>query len=242
MIVPRLEALLRKTANRFGLDIHRHRQSHGLGNLPLMLAQHHIDLVLDVGANIGQFATSMRIAGYRGRIVSFEPLSTAYDKLLVASENDPDWNVAPRMAIGDAKGRIELHVAGNSVSSSTLAMLSSHTEAAPGSTYVTSETVELTTLESLAPKLIRDPSRTFLKIDTQGSEDRVLDGAGEQLHRFRGLRLELSLLPLYEGQQLFDQLDARLIQSGFNRWAIDPVFSDTRTGRMLQVDCTYFRD
>jgi FkbM family methyltransferase len=207
-----------------------------------MLAYHRIDLVMDVGANTGQFAMALRGAGYRGRIVSFEPLASAHRELLVSSRHDPGWEIATRQAIGSEEGKVELHIAGNSVSSSMLSMLPSHSDAAPDSTYVGTEVVELTTLDRVAPLHIGTALRPFLKIDTQGTEDRVLDGAVQQLLRTQGVQLELSLLPLYEGQQLFDQLDARLQALGFRRWAIEPVFSDDHTGRMLQVDGTYFRD
>jgi FkbM family methyltransferase len=207
-----------------------------------MLLHHRIDLVFDVGANVGQFATALRGAGYRGRIVSFEPLASAHRDLLTSSRGDPDWEIAPRQAIGSDTGKVELHIAGNSVSSSMLGMLSSHSDAAPGSAYVGTEVVELTTLDQVAPLYIGTAARSFLKIDTQGTEDRVLDGAVKQLQRTHGVQLELSLLPLYEGQNLFDELDARLRALGFHRWAIEPVFSDGHTGRMLQVDGTYFRN
>lgn len=238
----RLESLIRRAANRFGLDIHRHHPWKTLGHLPAMLAYHRIDLVFDVGANTGQFATALRGAGYNGRIVSFEPLASAHSKLLTSSAQDPAWEIANRQAIGGIEGKAELHIAGNSVSSSMLVMLSSHSDAAPDSTYVGTEIVELTTLDRAAPLYTHGASRPFLKVDTQGTEDKVLDGAAQQLLRMQGVQLELSLLPLYEGQQLFDQLDARLYELGFRRWAIEPVFSDARTGRMLQVDGTYFRD
>lgn len=241
MTAPSLERLIRRTANRLGLDIKRHRPWRALGHLPEMLGHHAVDLVLDVGANTGQFAQHLRAAGYRGRIVSFEPLAAAHRALELASRDDPLWDVAPRLAIGARAATIELHVAGNSVSSSTLDMLASHADAAPGSAYVGTEQVEMATLDAIAPRYLGEASRLFLKMDTQGTEDQVLDGAAALLPRATGLQLELSLVPLYEGQQLFDALHARLRALGFAAWAFAPVFSDARSGRMLQVDATYFR-
>ena len=46
-----------------------------------LLASERIDLLLDVGANEGQYALRMRRAGFQGRIVSFEPLSDAFAAL-----------------------------------------------------------------------------------------------------------------------------------------------------------------
>lgn len=238
-----LQSLIRRTANRLGIDIHRHRpEASEVGRLSAMLENHGVDLVLDIGANTGQFAQALRTAGYKGRLVSFEPLSTAHTKLLRASRDDARWEVAPRAAIGDHEGEVEMHIAGNSVSSSALAMLDSHAKAAPASVYIGNERVQLSRLDAMARAYLQTESTPFIKIDTQGYEDRVLDGAAELLARTRGLQLELSFLPLYEGQPLFDDLVERLRSLGFSIWAIWPGFCDPVSGRMLQVDVTFFRD
>ncbi len=208
----------------------------------MMLACHGVDVVFDVGANIGQFAQSLREAGYQGRTVSFEPLSAAHAQLLRASEGDVQWQVAPRTAIGDHEGEVEMHIAGNSVSSSALGMLGSHAKADPASAYVGTERARLSRLDVLSRDYLRTGSVPFLKIDTQGYEDRVLAGATELLRNVAGLQLELSFVPLYEGQQLFDTLVNRLNALGFSIWGVWPGFYDPSNGRMLQVDVAFFRD
>src|SRR6476659_2537452 len=57
------------------------------------IANRNIDLVLDVGANVGQFATSLREKGYAGQIESFEPVSSVFQALADTARNDPRWNV-----------------------------------------------------------------------------------------------------------------------------------------------------
>ena len=238
-----IESLIRKTANQLGVDIHRIRpESSGVGQLSLMLANHGVNLVLDVGANTGQFAQSLRQAGYTKELVSFEPLSSAHSQLQQASRSDPLWEIAPRAAIGDFEGEVEMHIAGNSVSSSVLEMLDSHETAAPNSAYVGIERAPVSPLDTVAKKYLKVETIPFIKIDTQGYEDQVLDGATELLLKTRGLQLELSLVPLYEGQKLFDDLIKRIQALGFSIWAIWPGFCDPRSGRMLQVDVTFFRD
>jgi hypothetical protein len=81
----------------------------------------------------------------------------------------------------------------------------------------------------------------FLKIDTQGYEDRVLRGAVELLPRAVGLQLEMSLVSLYEGQRRFDEMYVELVGKGFELWSMSPAFVDPRSGRLLQVDATFFR-
>lgn len=237
------ELLLRRTANAFGIDITRYRPERTeAGRLASMLRHHRIDQVIDVGANIGQFAMGLRRSGYRGEMVSFEPLSEAHCILTRNSSGDDQWVVPPPVAVGDAEGGIDIHIAGNLVSSSALGMLDAHRESAPESAFIGTERVRMATLDSLMADQTDPTRRTFLKIDTQGYEDKVLDGARETLAQARGLQIELSLVPLYEGQALFDTLLERLRAAGFAPWGIQPGFYSDATGRMLQVDVVMFRD
>lgn len=238
-----LESAMRRAANNCGLDITRYRpDTTEAGRVAKMLRHHRIDVVLDIGANIGQFALGLRRGGFVGKIVSFEPLKQAHDQLVTAARNDPNWNIAPQMAIGEREGEIALHVSGNSVSSSVLGMLESHSDAAPKSAYIATQHVRMATLDSMVHDIIQADDSIFLKIDTQGYEDKVLNGAPETLARASGLQLELSFVPLYEGQQLFDALMSRVRALGFAPWAIQPGFCDPVSGRMLQVDVVLFRD
>lgn len=237
------EMILQRIIRSAGLDLYRYRPERSPpARLAAMVASHGVDLVFDVGANIGQFSQSLRAAGYKGRLVSFEPLSIAHAQLLRVSQGDAQWEIAPRVAVGEHEGEIDMHVAGNSFSSSALDMLDSHSKVAPGSAYVGSERVRLSRLDTLAPDYLRPDTVPFIKIDTQGYEDKVLNGATDLLGRVSGLQLELSFVPLYEGQQLFDPLVERLRALGFSIWAIWPGICDPHSGRMLQVDAIFFRN
>jgi len=237
-----LKQFIRSAARHVGLEVRRFRPASSAdAALGAMLSQHRINLIFDVGANTGQFRQLLREVRYAGRIVSSEPLSAARTALSAAARNDADWQVAPAMAIGGERGEIELHVAGNSVSSSVLPMLQSHAEAAPASVYVGREKVSLRTLDEVAGEYLRPDTVLFLKIDTQGYEDRVLQGAAALLQRTMGLQLELSLVPLYEGQRLFTELLGQLQSAGFELWNMTPAFIDPVNGRLLQVDATFFR-
>jgi FkbM family methyltransferase len=234
--------IVRSFFYRIGLDVRRFRPaSSESAALARMLSTHGVNLVLDIGANAGQFGKLLRSAGYRGRIVSFEPLSTARKRLVAAARNDRLWEVAEQMAIGDDENEIELHIAGNSVSSSLLSMLPAHMDAAPASVYVGSETVRVRRLDSAAANYLSNDAVLFLKIDTQGYEDKILQGAGAVLRRTTGLQMELSFVPLYEGQRSYEDMMAKLKTMGFELWAMSPAFIDPRTGRLLQVDATFFR-
>ena len=200
-----------------------------------------VNLVFDVGANSGQFAKKLRRVGYSGKIVSFEPLSDAHAMLVDNSAYDKEWIVHEQSAVGDTNGYIQINVAGNSVSSSVLPMLESHSSAASGSSYVSSESVPVCTLDSVAREYIYDDSNYFIKIDTQGFEWEVLNGACDMLKYASGVQLELSLVPLYDGQRLWREIIQRMDEDGFTLWALQRGFTDRRDGRTLQIDAIFFR-
>jgi len=242
MNIDNFEHLIRRGANKLGLDVTRYRPAASeTGRLSAMLAHHKVNLVFDIGANTGQFASSLRRSGYVGKIVSFEPLSSAHAELLRSSQRDELWEVAPRVAIGDHEGEVDIHIAGNSVSSSILGMLDSHVDAAPTSHYVGNESVPMATMDTQASRYCDADTRSFMKIDTQGYEPQVLDGAQETLGKVMGVQLELSLVPLYEHQKLFDDLVDRVRSLGFSIWALWPALFDPDSGRMVQADATFFR-
>jgi len=227
---------------RLGYDIHRyHPAVFPDAQLAALLARRRIELILDVGANAGQFGSRLREIGYRGRIVSFEPLAAARAQLLATTKGDPAWAVAERAAIGERDGEIDIHVSANSVSSSALAMLDAHVQSAPESQYVGTERVPLRRLDGIAAAYLRGDPVTLLKIDTQGYEDRVLDGAAGILSRIAGVQLELSLVPLYQDQKLLPEMMEVLRDLGFSPWAIWPGHVDPSSARTLQVDASFFR-
>jgi FkbM family methyltransferase len=197
--------------------------------------------VLDVGANIGQYGAALRASGFAGRIISFEPLPDAYAHLRRRSASDQGWS-ARNSAVGDEIGMLKLNVSANSFSSSVLPMTNAHLDAAPGSQTIGSHQVQVTTVADVVRVQAVDPGRTLLKVDTQGYEGPVLDGAGELLGQFAAVQLELSFVPLYAGQQLFGELTERLAAAGFGMYALDAGFADPRTGRMLQCDALFVRD
>jgi len=206
-----------------------------------MLSYHRVNTIFDIGANEGQFGVILRDFGYRGKIISFEPLTQAREELLKISQKDSLWKVAPQAAIGDENGEIEIHIAGNSESSSILEMLDSHIEAAPNSKYIGNEKVPLRKLDTLAPDFIEKDSVVFLKIDTQGYEEQVMNGAHDLMKNIVGLQLEISLVPLYEGHSLIDEMLQNLKEKGFELWGVSTVFSDPNTAQLLQIDATFFR-
>jgi FkbM family methyltransferase len=237
-----MKKFIRKIARYFGVEITRHRPSTSAQKqICKALELAGINVVFDVGANEGQFARGIREYGFEGKIVSFEPLSSARRKMLAFSARDDNWHVHEQAAIGDQDGEVEIYIAGNSVSSSLLPMLKSHASAAPGSAYVDAERVQISKLDSIASQYLSPAANLFIKIDTQGFEWQVLDGGSETLNQALGVLCELSLLPLYEGQRLWLDIVERLDEQGFTLWAVQQGFTDPRTGQSLQMDGIFLR-
>lgn len=239
-----IRAILR---NVFGLEVCLTRNfPHSAEQIATMqivsaLRKFEIDLILDVGANKGQFASEIRKYGYAGRIVSFEPLSQAHRELLHASAGDRMWEAHTRCALGDHEGEVEINIAGNSESSSILPMLELHRNAAPEAIYQGKEIVPIKTLDAVAGSYLKDARSAFLKIDTQGFEWQVLDGARDTLPHLKGIMVELSLVPLYDGQRLWREVVDRLEGAGFTLWTFRSAFTDPSVGRTLQIDGVFYR-
>lgn len=235
--------IVRRGLRRAGLTVQRYSPATvSDAQVQALLRHHRVDLVIDVGANAGQYAQSIRAAGYTERIISFEPLPGPWRECATRAERDPLWSMGPRAALGATNGTVEIHVAGNSVSSSLLPMNEAHQSAAPDSSYVGRECVQMLRLDQAAAEAVDAATRPFLKIDTQGYEGEVLKGAAGILDRVIGIQLEISLVPLYDGGSTFADLLQMMERAGFAPYALLPGFTDLQSGRMLQVDGIFFRE
>ena len=201
-----------------------------------------VELVLDVGANQGQYASDLRMLGFEGRIVSFEPIRECYDLLATVAARDPGWDVR-HTALGATPGTAQINVAANGgASSSLLPMMTRHRLAAPEATYVRTESVEVQRLDDAVTGLPVG-TRAFLKIDTQGFERAVLEGAPQLLSGpVVGVQLELSLVSLYEGAPIYDEMLSFMAERGFRLAWLEPGFADPESGEMLQFDAAFVKD
>jgi len=206
-----------------------------------LLSRFEIETFLDVGANRGQTGRSLRAGGFRGQIHSFEPLSQAFAELSAASEADQLWSCM-HTAVGSEDSELEINVSENSVSSSFL-------KATPETLAINSrigggrtEKVSVRRLDGIAGELGLKGRNLFLKIDTQGFELKVLDGAGRFLDEIRVVQAESSLVPVYGGEPLLPDTLTYMANRGFRPVDISETWSHPETGDMLQVDITFVRD
>lgn len=236
-----VKSVLQSALRPLGVKLTRISQTK-FGQIVKCLATTKTNIVFDVGANTGQFASELREAGYRGRIICFEPLPEAHAALSNSFAGDERTVIHPRIAIGDYCGATSINVAGNSVSSSLLDMLPSHETAAPDSAFVRKLETPIATLDSIFDSYVSRGDVVFIKIDTQGYESKVLEGAAALLPRTAGVLVELSLVPLYEGQHLWKELLTLLESKGFSLAKIMEGFTDPYSGRTLQFDGLFLHD
>ncbi len=211
--------------------------------LQSLFQDHAFKFVLDVGANTGQYGLLLRSCGYHGRIISFEPLLAEHAKLIGRTAADHDWTVAPRAALGAGPARATINVARNSVSSSLLPMNKRHMGAAPHSSYVATEEIDVVALDDCIERYVGSNRGGLLKIDTQGYEMEVLRGAHRSLSdKIDAVQTELSLVELYDRQPLMLDVCNFLKKYAFSLRYIVPGFKDPVSGRLLQLDGIFVKD
>lgn len=206
-----------------------------------MLRELDINCVLDVGANVGQYALQLREVGYTGRIVSFEPLEHLVELLRSAAARDHDWLVFD-CALGDKAGAAEINVVPGTMSS----LLTSSRFGKEWSAKLQDmrpETIQIQTLEAVFDQAIDglDEPRVFLKMDTQGYDLQTFRGAGARLAEILGLQSEVSCVPIYDGMpRLVEQL-TEYEAEGFEIAGMFPVTRHKETLRVIEFDMLMVR-
>lgn len=194
-----------------------------------------ISTLFDIGANKGQYAKLMRKLGYTHKIISFEPLKEEFQDLRAVCEEDDNW-FAYQYALGRENTTSVINIAGNSYSSSILNMLTSHLQSAPESAYVGTEEIKVKSLDAIFDSFYSAEDKVMLKIDTQGYEKHVLDGASESLKRTELIQVEMSIIPLYQSEMLLTDMIVHLDGLGFQLVSLENGFEDPITSQLLQVD------
>ena len=198
-------------------------------HLKTLMAALEIDCVLDVGANRGQFGRDLRAIGYAGRIVSFEPVPTAFAALSELAARDPLWTAHP-IALGSESTTATIHVPDETSGSSFLDLVED--------LHFESERVPIERLDAVFPTLDMgsDSPRVLLKMDTQGFDLQVFAGASGCLDQILALQSELSVVPIYKGMP--DYLEALSVyeDAGFGLFNLALV-NRTADSRILELNC-----
>lgn len=217
-----------------GLDIKRFRPGR-----EEFLASRRIDTILDAGANIGQFGREVRNADFRGRIISFEPVRSAYRRLVETTRDDPLWT-AHHLALSNRHGPASIHLFRDSTFSSLHSMTEAGASFGEDANPVGREEIALCRLEEFDNQI--QGERLFLKIDTQGHERQVLEGAGRVLDRIYGIQLELPIAKLYEESWTISEGMTFMAELGFVPTHFRPNnFHPKDPIAIFDVDCIFRR-
>ncbi len=201
-----------------------------------------IQVVIDVGANIGQYASSLRAFGYSGRIISVEPLPEAFQRLRRAAETDHNWTCL-QCGIGAADATLQFHIAADDKCSSFLQPTADFSRALRDKPQVQRRIeVPVRTLDAIWREQIALDMPVYVKLDVQGYEIEALRGGdGLALPHASALELELSLTACYEGQADFLTVLNALAKKDYAMVNLARVAPDHATGRLMQVDGIFER-
>ncbi len=201
------------------------------------LAGVHPKTVVDIGANIGQFAIAASRLFRDVEVFPVEPDPRTAEKLRKNVGTPVAVNVRVT-AIGDSLGSATLQVNLDPQVSSLLPLGKDRIESFPASKVVEQITVPLTTLDALFGGVaLKEP--ILLKIDVQGFEDRVIGGASQFLRRVEWVLMEVSFATLYEGERDFQTIVELLKENGFRFVRPMNFHVSPMTGEIIEMDALF---
>lgn len=200
-----------------------------------------VDIIFDIGANIGQSGEHFRHIGFKREIVSFEPVDFLYAELQRRAEKDVGWHTR-NIALGDQPGQVAINVSGGHAGASSILEMTDNVRInAPDQAVVRQEIIAIDTVDAMMATYYPHGDRCFLKIDTQGYERNVLAGAAQSLERVIGIKLEMSLKKNYEGETMMTEMIPHLYELGFRLVHLEDGWSNAESKELYQVDGTFFR-
>ena len=107
--------------------------------------------------------------------------------------------------------------------------------------YISEEKVEIKVLDDIYDSICDSSDVVFLKLDTQGYEKNILNGAIESLKKIKGIQIELALKPTYVNAPNFKEIFSMVEKLGFELYSLEDGFEDLITGQLLEIDAVFFR-
>jgi FkbM family methyltransferase len=235
-----LKRVIQKAVRLVGLHVGRYPPVDSLAyHLGVVFRELKVNCVLDIGGHTGEYGLFLRELGYRGAIISFEPVRDCFDDLAAACSRDGNWR-AENFAIGPDEGELEINVCRGSVFNSFL----KPSAAAPArfrrdTEVVRTEKVKVRRLQTTIDELLalHADTRLFVKVDTQGFDLEVLKSAGPSLSNIRALQTELAARATYDGMPMLPEALSQLSGLGFELTGIFPVAREMDHLRVIEFDC-----
>jgi len=240
----RMKAYARSALETLGYDIVATEDLVTLGgHLRKLLGALRVNCVVDVGGHTGEFGQFLRRLGFEGEIISIEPLTASFQALSAVAARESRWRTH-QLALGNQDGELQLLVTNRT----DLASFLKPNEYAVQSFGSRAEVVEtqlvpVRRLDAILDSLVahvKNP-RILLKLDTQGYDLRVLEGAAGCLDRLLALQSEVSVKPIYEGMVTLPDALRRFGELGFEITGFFPVNVDADGLRVIEFDCVMVR-
>lgn len=213
------------------------------------LVSTHQPVIFDIGANIGQSVDYFKSIWQHSKIYSFEPVFQSFNKLqkkAVVYNDVQCYNLAISNYVGNSTFYINEHqvmLSGfynlNKHSQDSLAV--NRPEPSHFNYFNSFEaTVQVETLDSFC-EANNIEQIDLLKLDTQGAEPLILEGASEILKNTNVIISEVMLYDLYEKQTNFIDYEKILIPLGFRLYDISHISKNPLNGRTDWVEVIYIK-
>jgi FkbM family methyltransferase len=236
------ESTVQRLLHRCGLAVRRYPNPYDEPWVrQMVLKELQTTLVVDVGANVGQYAEELFAHSYKGRIVSLEPVREFFVELQnrCNSKKANRWR-CHQLALGEENGMAIVHVASTM---SSILDKSPSASLAVGFSTQHDETIEVARLDSIFDSfVVSEKESVWLKLDIQGYELCALRGASESLKAISAVELELSLWPFYKEQPDYREVIAYMEAQGFELASLAPNGRNLQTGRLLELNGIFTRN
>ncbi len=226
--------IVKKYLNRRGYDIKYYHP-----HLDTLLKNLDVQIVLDIGANDGQFAEDIHTRLPKAYIYSFEPLKDCFEKLNIRMKEAAHFK-SFNIALGDSEGAMEINRNSFSPSSSILPMDELHKKLYPKSAESRKETIRIKKLDSFSHELILNKAY-LVKLDVQGYEDKAIKGGSEIIKNASLVLVETSFKTLYKGQPLFDDIYTLMKNLGFSYYGNHGQHWNMKTNELIYEDALFVK-
>ncbi len=235
------KSLIRRILNRLGYEVRR-VDGGTKGVAPdiwtWLRKSGDIRTILDIGANNGEFAEYLSSYFDASKTIAIEPLPGCAAQVRQREKTIKNLTVF-ECAVSDHEGRATLFENLYAPASSLLSISSISKDEFPQTDGLQREVdVAVYRLDDLIePDTLKEG--LLIKIDVQGLEDKVIQGGERTFRAAKFVLIEMSFVPMYVGQPLFEEVHELLVKIGYRFSGIKNQIESPKTGQPLFMHCLY---
>ncbi|MCC6687413.1 MAG: FkbM family methyltransferase [Fimbriimonadaceae bacterium] len=207
-----------------------------------VLRGNHVELLIDAGAANGDWTQSNTPDSFTGKMFSIEPQESRLAEVRAKASGDPRWVVAAA-ALGAEESVMDLHISKNQDSSSLLDSTAENEGVfGAGVEYVGMQAgTRVAPLDALLSENGLSGLRSWIKMDVQGYEDRLIAGASEAMKVAQVVEVELTGFPAYKAGVSMGQMVTLMVNHGFELASLDHIYYNNRRGLLAVADALFVR-